>query len=511
MHAHYDASLVLVSIAVGIFASYVALDLSEHLNRARGYARHVWLLCGSFAMGVGIWSMHFIGMLAFHLPTPVQYDAWLVLLSVFVAVIASALALFIASRTAVPFAVVVAASLLMGGAINGMHYIGMAAMRLSAVVTWRPPLVAASVIIAVAASFVSLLLAFRLRDAGRGVFRWRRLWSATIMGFAISGMHYTGMAAARFSESPAAVQSTALTFQSSGLAIAVILSTVLILTLALAAAAFDERTRLLTREQRARYDAEVASRLKDEFLATLSHELRTPLNVIIGRTQMLHAMAGDPDKVRQTAETIARNGQALTRLVEDLLDVSRITRGDVHLDWQPVNFAALVDAAAAGVRPTAEAKGVRFLVNVGHAIPRISGDQTRLQQVVWNLLTNAVKFTPHGGEIHIDVRTGAGHVMLMVTDSGEGIDAAFVPFVFDMFRQGDSSPNRVHGGLGIGLSIVRRLVELHGGTVSAASPGVGHGATFTVILPCAPTTSLDAQTRDARDPTHSIAPASSSA
>ena len=175
MHAHYDASLVLVSIAVGIFASYVALDLSEHLNRARGYARHVWLLCGSFAMGVGIWSMHFIGMLAFHLPTPVQYDAWPVLLSVFVAVVASAVALFIASRTVVPFAVVVAASLLMGGAINGMHYIGMAAMRLSAVVTWRPLLVAASVIIAVAASFVSLLLAFRLRDAGRGVFRWRRL------------------------------------------------------------------------------------------------------------------------------------------------------------------------------------------------------------------------------------------------------------------------------------------------------------------------------------------------
>jgi NO-binding membrane sensor protein with MHYT domain len=340
MHAHYDPLLVLVSIAVGIFASYVALDLSARLNRARGYARHGWLLCGSVAMGVGIWSMHFVGMLAFHLPVPVQYDVPLVLASVLVAVLASALALVTASRPALPLIVLASASLLMGGAINGMHYIGMAAMRLPAAVTWRPLLVVASIVIAVSASFLGLFLAFSLRDAGRGVFRWRRLGAAVAMGMAIAGMHYTGMAAARFSDAGVAIDGSTLTFHTTGMAIAVISSTVLILTLALAAAVFEERTRLLTREQRARHDAEVASRLKDEFLATLSHELRTPLNVIVGRTQMLRGIAGEPEKVRQTAETIARNAEALARLVDDLLDVSRITLSGVQLDWQLVDLGA---------------------------------------------------------------------------------------------------------------------------------------------------------------------------
>jgi signal transduction histidine kinase len=158
----------------------------------------------------------------------------------------------------------------------------------------------------------------------------------------------------------------------------------------------------------------------------------------------------------------------------------------VELEWRRVDFAGLVDAAAAGIRPTAEAKGIRFVVKVDHQTPRILGDQTRLQQVVWNLLTNAVKFTPQGGEVRTEIRNDGSQVVLTVSDSGQGIDPAFVPFVFDMFRQADSALNRTHGGLGIGLSIVRRLVELHGGTVSAASPGAGRGATFTVALPYLP-------------------------
>jgi signal transduction histidine kinase len=482
MHPHYNSWLVVLSIAIGMLASYVALDLTGRLNRARGHAREVWWLGGSLAMGLGIWSMHFVGMLAFHLPVAVRYDGPLVLLSMIVAIAASALALFIATRPALPVLILLLSSLLMGGAINGMHYIGMAAMRLPAQITWRPLLVVASIVIAVAASFVALLLAFLLRE-GRGLFRWRRLWAAVLMGAAISGMHYTGMAAAQFTPGPLSAEPGLLALHTTGVSIAVVVGTILILALGVAGAAFEARARLLTREQRARHDAEVASRLKDEFLATLSHELRTPLNVMVGRTQMLRAIADDPVQVLQTADTIARNGEALTRLVEDLLDVSRITLGGVQLEWQAVDVPALVQAAAGGIRPAAEAKGIRLIVQVNPPVTRIVGDQTRLQQVILNLLTNAMKFTPRGGEIRAEVQDDRSHVVVSVTDTGQGIDPAFLPFVFEMFRQGEPTTHRAHGGLGIGLTIVRRLVELHGGKVSATSPGLGQGATFTVSFP----------------------------
>jgi signal transduction histidine kinase len=485
----YDAVLVLVSIAIAIMASYVALDLAGRLSSAHGYARWVWWLCGSVAMGVGIWSMHFVGMLAFHLPVPVRYDVSLVLLSVLVAVAASALALFVASLPVLPLMILMVSSLLMGGAINGMHYIGMAAIRLPGLVTWRPLLVFASVVIAVSASFVALLLAFRLRHRGRGIFRWHRFWAAVLMGIAISGMHYTAMAAARFTPSGVMDDGGTFMLHTGGMSIAVIASTILILSLALGGAAFEERARLLLNEQRATHDAELANRLKDEFLATLSHELRTPLNVIVGRTQMLRAVANDPEKVIQSAETIARNGEALTHLVEDLLDVSRITLGGVQLQWHSVDVQALVESAVAGMRPGAEAKAISLTVNTAREVPRVTGDPTRLQQVILNLLTNALKFTPQGGHIHVDIYSEGGHVVLTVRDTGRGIDPTFLPHVFDMFQQAEPTTSRAYGGLGIGLSIARRLIELHGGTIVAESPGIGRGATFTVLLPSRPRSS----------------------
>ena len=490
MTPRYDPTLVVVSIAIGMMASYVALDLAGRLSGARGVARWMWWLGGSIAMGVGIWSMHFVGMLAFHLPVLVRYDGALVVLSVLVAAAASALALFVASRSALPLTVLTTSSLMMGIAISGMHYIGMAAMRLPAVVSWRPRLVATSILIAVSASFVALLLTFRLRHAGRGLFRWPRLGAAVVMGAAISGMHYTGMAAARFSPSAIAPEPGTLSLHSGAMSAAVIAGTILILSLALAGAAFDERARLLTREQRARHDAEVASRLKDEFLATLSHELRTPLNVIVGRTQMLRAVAHDPAQVLQTADTIARNGEALSRLVEDLLDVSRITLQGVQLDWQQTDIHSIVHLAVTGIRPAADAKAITLTVESDEDTPRVVGDPTRLQQVALNLLANAVKFTPEGGQIRVDVRASGPYVVLSVIDTGEGIDAAFLPHVFEMFRQGEPTTTRSHGGLGIGLSIVRRLIELHGGKVSAMSAGRGQGATFTVYLPYQRTESI---------------------
>jgi signal transduction histidine kinase len=484
MTPHYDPVLVVVSLLIAIMASYVALDLASRLSSERSAVRWVWWLGGSIAMGVGIWSMHFVGMLAFHLPVPMRFDGPLVLLSVFVAIAASALALFVASRPALPMMVLTASSLFMGAAISGMHYIGMAAMRLPAVVTWRPPLVVISVVIAVTASFVALLLAFRLRRTDGGVFRWTRLWAATVMGFAIVGMHYTGMAAAQFTAGAVEPAVGALSLHPGGLSIAVIGGTMLIFSVALAGAAFDERTRLLAREQHARLDAEAANRLKDEFLAALSHELRTPLNVMVGRAQMLQAVAPDLTKVKDMAETIARNGETLTRLVEDLLDVSRMRFGGVQVERVPVDLGALVEAVAAGIRPAADAKAIRLDVSTVPRVPRVIGDAVRLQQVIWNLIANAMKFTDAGGEIRIVLRSTGTHVDLTVSDTGQGIDPAFLPYVFDMFRQGAAAIGQTTSGLGIGLSIARRLVELHGGTVSARSPGVGQGATFTVSLPC---------------------------
>jgi len=228
--------------------------------------------------------------------------------------------------------------------------------------------------------------------------------------------------------------------------------------------------------------AQAANRVKDEFLATLSHELRTPLNVMMGRTQMLKTIAQSP-AVTQIAEILDRNGATLSRLVDDLLDVSRMTLGQVTLDIQPIQLDALVASAIHSVQPSAQAKGLTLRTDIAGSVPPLNGDSVRLQQVIWNILANAVKFTSAGGTIVVTLASEGRDIVLTVTDSGIGIDAAFLPHVFDMFSQAEGTFSRHHGGLGLGLSIVRRLVELHGGQVMAASAGRGRGSTFTIRLP----------------------------
>ncbi|HWE96091.1 MAG TPA: response regulator [Tepidisphaeraceae bacterium] len=227
-----------------------------------------------------------------------------------------------------------------------------------------------------------------------------------------------------------------------------------------------------------------ANRIKDEFLATLSHELRTPLNAILGWTQLLRMEKLDQE-VGHGLEIIERNARAQTKLIEDLLDVSRITSGKLRLDAKPVALGQLIESAADGVRPTAQAKGVILDATLTPTADVVSGDADRLQQVIWNLLTNAVKFTEGGGRVEVTLRRSEAGVRVAVTDTGRGILPEFLPHVFDRFRQADSSSTRSHGGLGIGLTIVRHLVELHGGSVRAESAGAGCGATFTVDLPLA--------------------------
>ncbi|MDQ1557157.1 MAG: hypothetical protein QOD32_217 [Pyrinomonadaceae bacterium] len=248
-----------------------------------------------------------------------------------------------------------------------------------------------------------------------------------------------------------------------------------------------ERARLYETEQRLRADAETANRLKDEFLATVSHELRTPLTAIVGWSSMLRTGDFDPPTTARAIETIERNALAQTQIIEDLLDVSRIITGKVTLDARPVELSLIVEAALDSVRPAAATKGITLKSDVGAVagLTAVWGDPARLQQVMWNLLANAVKFTPAGGEVAVRLSRSESHVRISVADTGQGISQEFLPYVFDRFRQADGTITRTHGGLGLGLSIVRHLVEIHGGTVTAESAGEGRGATFTIELPVA--------------------------
>jgi signal transduction histidine kinase/ActR/RegA family two-component response regulator len=234
--------------------------------------------------------------------------------------------------------------------------------------------------------------------------------------------------------------------------------------------------------QRALAVAETATRARDEFLATVSHELRTPLTSMIGWIHLLRDEK-DAEVFAEGLETIERNARAQSRLIEDILDFSRINAGKLRLDVRPIELVDVIDAAVEVVRPAAEAKGVNLDCVLDPNAGVVSGDPDRLQQVAWNLLSNAVKFTPRGGRVQVRLARVRSHAEITVSDTGEGIPSNFLPFVFDRFSQADSTSTRAHGGLGLGLGIVRHLIELHGGSVQAHSTGIGHGAKFTVRLP----------------------------
>lgn len=244
-----------------------------------------------------------------------------------------------------------------------------------------------------------------------------------------------------------------------------------------------ERAILLEAERAAREEAERAGQMKDEFLATLSHELRTPLNAVLGWAQLLQMPSVDGKEMGEGLTIIERNARAQAQIIEDLLDMSRIISGKVRLQVQSLDLASVVQAALETVQPAAFAKEIRVRASLDAEVGPITGDPNRLQQVFWNLLSNAVKFTPKGGRVQVELKKVDSHLEASVTDNGEGIDPAFLPHVFDRFRQADATTSRAHGGLGLGLAIVRQLVELHGGTISVQSEGRNRGSTFIVSLP----------------------------
>jgi signal transduction histidine kinase/DNA-binding response OmpR family regulator len=262
----------------------------------------------------------------------------------------------------------------------------------------------------------------------------------------------------------------------------------------------EERAELLVREQAAREEAEQANRTKDEFLATLSHELRTPLTAILGWSHLVRTGNLDKSHLTRALETIERNARSQSQLIDDLLDVSRIITGKLQIEPAQIDLGTVIESAIDAVRPSFEAKHIRFKTLMGHKGCLVSGDANRLQQIFWNLFSNAVKFTPEGGTVRVEVKEKKEHVRVAITDSGSGITPEFLPYIFDRFRQADGSTTRMHGGLGLGLSIVKHLVQLHGGTVEVTSEGRDKGSTFIVTLPLiANDSSLARQERVASD------------
>jgi signal transduction histidine kinase/ActR/RegA family two-component response regulator len=497
---YYEAPLVLLSVLVAIFASYTALSLAERVRHSHVQAAR-WVAGGAFAMGTGIWGMHFVGMLAFRLPIRLGYDLGLTLLSWLLPIAVSAVALRQLGRPQLAPAQLAKSGLLLGVGINAMHYVGMAAMRMQPSIVYAPWLVAASVAIAIAAATAALWIGFRLRGGTSPRIVLYRCGASAVMGVAIAGMHYTGMAAASFRAESVCRAATGQ-FTLTQLAALVVVATMAVLTITILASAYDarleartsvlaaseriatERKQMLEREQALRLEAERLSALKDEFLATLSHELRTPLHAMLGWTHVLRTRP-DAALTGKAIDAIERNARVQAKLIDDLLDMSRIVSGHIRLEPELIEPWAVMEAALEAVRPAVFSKHIELETDLDRHCGRIWADPNRLQQVMWNLLANAAKFTPAQGRIGVSLRCEHGQVVMRVHDSGIGISPEFLPHVFERFRQADASTTRTHGGLGLGLAICRQLVELHGGTVDAASDGLGQGATLTVRVPLA--------------------------
>ena len=492
MHGSYNRPLVALSIAIAVVASYAALDLAARVTAARGRERLAWLAGGSIALGTGIWSMHFVGMLAFRLPMPVTYDTWLLVLSVVVAIVASALALFVVSLEAVGLLALVPAGLFMGPAIAGMHYVGMAAMRMPATIEFRGALVTASVAIAITASIAGLWLAFRFRYDETRLGRWRSLGkgaAAGFMGAAISGMHYTGMSAAHFLPGPLPPSSPGhVVIASSELAIAVIMATGVILGTALLGAMMDRQLKLKSAEaetQRLLAEASrAANQAKTEFLAMMSHELRTPLNAIAGYTELLELELRGPitEAQREDLRRIRRNQQHLLSLINDILNYATIEAGQVKFRIANVPIAEILADAEALIAPQLRDKGLRYSCKGCDADVHVRADAEKARQVVLNLLSNAVKFTDRGGAVTVTCEATDNVIVVRVIDTGRGVPADKLDRIFEPFVQVDRGLTRNTEGTGLGLAISLDLARSMGGDLTVSSV-LAQGSTFIFTLP----------------------------
>ncbi|MGG1663367.1 response regulator [Brevibacillus sp. NRS-1366] len=516
IHGSHDTPLVVFSYVVAVVASYTVLDLVGRISESKGNNRWLWLLFGAFAMGMGIWSMHFVGMLAFSLPVPVAYNLITVLLSVVVAIIASFIALNIVGRNQLTLRQLLGAGMLLAIGIVSMHYIGMAAMLID--ISYDPFYFFLSIVIAIIAAVTALWLAFYFRKGGERGEKWKKLGSGFVMGAAIVGMHYTGMMAAQFHSGEKSTLSSGMVLDQKWLGYFISGGTLFTLGLCLLGIfiskrfsykdseiqektneiylmnqelrQLNENLEELVRERTAQLEqahdeAIKANMIKSQFLANMSHELRTPLNAIIGYSEMLVEEAeelGEPTFVEDLGK-IRNAGKHLLSLINDILDISKIEAGKMEIHLEPFDVTSLIRDVITTVKPLMDSNGNQLET---HSVEgEMTTDVTKLRQILINLLSNASKFTKDGIitlDVYQEIRDNRAGYCFRVKDTGIGMTPEQVEKLFQPFTQADSSTTRKYGGTGLGLAISHSFCSMMGGSTDVESE-IGIGSTFTCWLP----------------------------
>jgi signal transduction histidine kinase len=496
MHGTYDPLIVALSVLTAMLAVYVALDLTGRVAAANGLPRAAWVLAGAAATGVGMWTMHFTGMLALHLPVAARYTLNGIAESLLIAVVAAVVSVLVAAVRQAASISVIAAGLLLGLGMGAMHVVAMGAMRMAAAPVFDNRLIALSIGIAIAAGIALVSLASRLRadETWRG---WRRrMGAAAVVGSMIAIMHYTAMIGTQFvpSSQPFEVTSSQLV-ATHGLAFTAVASCILMILLALGGAAVDrtlrhrlaataEHARLRSEAELARDAAQAANRAKSEFLAAMSHELRTPLNAISGYTELLQMGVHGPlnEKQQEDLVRIQRSQKHLLGLINDVLNFAKIEAGKVQFHPRVVAVRSLLTAVEAMITPQLESRNLAFTCHSDSPHLDVFCDSEKAEQILLNLLSNAVKFTPPGGSIELSTAIEGPAVRILVRDTGVGIPPDKLDAIFEPFVQVERNLTRTAEGAGLGLAISRDLARAMGGELVVESV-YGAGSTFTLTLP----------------------------